>query len=318
MNSSTTENSSPFFRDNRPENPRSAFTEIITFPSFAPHLARPEYLNNDPNAPVILPQRRSQQLRDGFQAVSRGENQALGAHLSFRKVLCLLNFPSSLGAPSGNGAELDQQALSVHSEDSPEPEGTMFSIIYMEQIHIDLGVARLFGINITTEKSRPVIITTRSQKQPAPERKTHAGPHVAVLELSRTGFVDEALFAALSDGPSRYAAGTPSGPAFSVHWKGSTGGKGGAVTVNTDSEWIRVKDRLKLAPKSLRDVMVIFNISDDVLRPYLKSSAVCPKHSFVFLSFSNNFDSLFRIHCHLCLLAPRSLRPMIFLTKSVL
>ena len=52
------------------ENPGSIFHELVVLPTLAPHLARPEY-EEATSGPIILPQPRSQQLKNGVTVVGQ-------------------------------------------------------------------------------------------------------------------------------------------------------------------------------------------------------------------------------------------------------
>ncbi|TFK61466.1 hypothetical protein BDN72DRAFT_904068 [Pluteus cervinus] len=56
--------------DRNDEKPGSAFHELIVLPTFAPELARPEYMDPRAPGPVILPQPRSQQRENGIYALN--------------------------------------------------------------------------------------------------------------------------------------------------------------------------------------------------------------------------------------------------------
>lgn len=52
----------------RDERPGSFFNEVVVLPTLAPHLARPEYLNPNPQF-IPIPQPRSQQQQHGVIGV---------------------------------------------------------------------------------------------------------------------------------------------------------------------------------------------------------------------------------------------------------
>jgi hypothetical protein len=64
------------------EHPGSLFHELIVLPTLAPHLARPEYLRQPGEGPVIYPQPCSQQIANGVVTA----NQHLTAGVSITLV----------------------------------------------------------------------------------------------------------------------------------------------------------------------------------------------------------------------------------------
>lgn len=117
---------------------------------------------------------------------------------------------------------------------------------------------------------------------------TVPGPNAALLDLDRCTLINDIILGTVN-GQIAYVASPTSGPSFSIFWKGLTyglspfalkivliinpsGGKGGALAVLTDSEWIRVQDMIRTFPK-LNAVNIIFDITDSILVPYRRADA---------------------------------------------
>ncbi|KAJ3850027.1 hypothetical protein EV368DRAFT_84931 [Lentinula lateritia] len=220
--------------------PGSIFNELIVLPTLAPGLARQEYL--DPTAAFIpFPQPRPQQEQDG----------AIGVFSSPQT--------STANAPAIQSVcNVDEN--DDHISDSDE---------------IEEPPARVFDISIATEK---IVITalpsnrrSNARAGSSTERSTVPGPSVPLLDLLRCDVINDVILSTVN-GNQTYAASPLSGPHFSVQWKGLTGGKSGALVVQTDQEWSRVQNMLRGSPR-VTAVTFHFNITESLLTPYLHSSA---------------------------------------------
>ncbi|KAJ4463321.1 hypothetical protein C8R41DRAFT_169460 [Lentinula lateritia] len=135
------------------------------------------------------------------------------------------------------------------------------------------AISHNFAVSIIKKQTVTSLTTTgkRATTKATTNTLTVPGPNAALLDLDRCTLINDIILGTVN-GQIAYVASPTSGPSFSIFWKGLTGGKGGALAVLTDSEWIRVQDMIRTFPK-LNAVNIIFDITDSILVPYRRADA---------------------------------------------
>ncbi|KAF9025931.1 hypothetical protein BDZ89DRAFT_1135096 [Hymenopellis radicata] len=220
--------------------------ELLVLPTFAPHLARPEYLNRQPGDPIVLLQPRSQQLRDGFQAILPAASQD--------------------GNRSASMAPDSSASATIPSDEDQLAEDEVF-----EQV-----AERTFFVSVVSHKALPPVISsndrTLKNAPKVPDVTTSAG-RFPVLSLKRKPFINDVIFSAALGGGDVYKA-NDNGPEIKLWYYGSGGGQKGAASIFKDSDWDNVMQELSLTKATtVNKVSVSIDITDSVLQHYKKSNA---------------------------------------------
>lgn len=182
----------------RAERPGSTFHELVTLPTLAPHLARPEYVN--PNAPFIpLPQARSRQEEDGVVGV----------------------FSSDPAPESSTPATADE------NDDANDDEVEVIPCAYpswtiIHNLTYRLPTARQFTTSILSEETiinQPASRRSNTKVSTSIKSVTSPGPTVPLLNLSRCAVIEDVILETIN-GKQVYAASPTFGPTFFIMWKG--------------------------------------------------------------------------------------------------
>ncbi|KAL0566326.1 hypothetical protein V5O48_015690 [Marasmius crinis-equi] len=224
------------------ERPGSAFNELVMLPTFAPQIARSEYLTPyQPGTPIPYPQPRSQQMREGVLTVA----------------------PAALHSPSA--PSLSQVTENEFDDAEPEAESA--------EPETDGTSARTFDVSIHTNKTLPPVLAANGRSyKPAPKAASETflcSEPAPVLDLSRTKFINDYVFDALN-AKGIYVAGS-NGPGIKCFWKGFA--EKDAPTVYTDAGWDAIVRKLaKTRVSTVEDFHVRIDITDAGLVSYRASN----------------------------------------------
>ncbi|KAG6904417.1 hypothetical protein DXG01_010072, partial [Tephrocybe rancida] len=141
----------------------------------------------------------------------------------------------STPTPSGPTAAQDLTTMLATAASSSVPEN--------DSAPIPLETAGyMVSVTIISSVTDKPLSSSRGAKPTTKKLRNSKFDYIDILALERGPFFRAGL--KVHDLDDQYSPGVHSGPAFKIHWTGSSGGKAGAVTIDTDRDFKAVVDAL--------------------------------------------------------------------------